>query len=291
MGRRESIDNFTGWLFISPAILVFFVFIFLPMGIALFVSLHKWNLLSAMKFVGFTNYIKMVGYEHFWNSLRVSILYVIGTVPTTIIFALLIAILLNQKIRALSFFRIMIYLPVITSMAAAAVVFIYLFDPEYGFINYVLSMIGIPPLRWLNDRNQALIAVIIVGIWKRVGFNTIILLAGLQNISSVYYDAAKIDGANSLQMTRHITIPLLSPVTFFVTVIQVIASLKVFTSIVIMTNGGPARGTEAIPYYLYKNAFQFHKMGYASAVAYILFVIIFVFTLAQFKFGEKKVHY
>jgi len=291
MQRREKSNTIAGWLMISPPIIIFSVFIFIPMGVALFISLQKWNMLSAMRFIGFGNYTKMFTAEHFWNSLTVSLLYVLGTVPTTVVLSLLIAILLNQKIRALSFFRIMIYLPVITSMAAAAVVFQFLFDPDYGFINYVLSWFGVGPLSWLRDRQQALVAVIIVGIWKRVGYNTIILLAGLQSISSVFYDAARIDGANSFQTMRRITLPLLSPVTFFVTVIQVIASLKVFTSIMVMTEGGPARGTEAIPYYLYKNAFQYHKMGYASAVAYFLFVMIFIFTILQFKFGEKRVHY
>ncbi len=291
MGIREKRNNLLGWLFISPPIIIFGVFIFAPMGVALFVSLHKWNLLSSMKFVGLKNYVRMFHSPSFWNSLRVSLIYVLGTVPTTVIFALILAILMNQKIYGLAFFRIMIYLPVITSMAAAAIVFQYLFEPEFGFVNFVLTSVGLPKMKWLNDPNQALFALIIVGIWKRVGYNTIILLAGLQAIPSVYYEAAKIDGASSSQVVRKITIPLLSPVTFFVTIMQIIASLKVFTSIVVMTEGGPAGGTEAIPYYLYKNAFQYHKMGYASAVAYVLFAIIFVFTLLQFKFGEKRVHY
>ncbi len=291
MGVRERRNNLLGWLFIAPPIVIFTVFIFAPMGVALFVSLHKWNLLSSMKFVGFKNYIKMFHSDSFWNSLRVSLIYVLGTVPTSVIFAMILAILMNQKIYGLAFYRIMIYLPVITSMAAAAIVFQYLFEPEFGFINFVLTSVGLPKMKWLNDPHQALFALIVVGIWKRVGYNTIILLAGLQAIPSVYYEAAKIDGANSYQVVRKITIPLLSPVTFFVTIMQIIASLKVFTSIVVMTEGGPAGGTEAIPYYLYKNAFQYHKMGYASAVAYVLFAIIFIFTLLQFKFGEKKVHY
>ncbi len=291
MGLRERKNNLLGWLFISPPIIVFSVFIFAPMVVALVISFHKWNLLSPMRFVGFKNYVKMFHSDSFLNSLRVSIIYVLGTVPTTVIMAIILAILMNQQIHALSFFRIMIYLPVITSMAAAAIVFQYLFEPNFGLINYVLASIGLPKMKWLNDPNQALLALILVGIWKRVGYNTIILLAGLQGIPSVYYEAAKIDGANSSQVIRKITIPLLSPVTFFVTVMQIIASLKVFTSIVVMTEGGPAGGTDAIPYYLYRNAFVYHKMGYASAVAYVLFAIIFIFTLLQFRFGEKRVHY
>ncbi len=291
MLKKRQIDNIQGWLFITPPLIVFSVFIFIPMGVALFISLQKWNLLSSMRFVGIANYTKMLSSGHFWNSVVVSMLYVLGTVPVSIGLAMIIAIMLNQSIHGVSFFRIMIYLPVITSMAAAAIVFQYLFEPNIGFFNHVLSIFGFPPLQWLNDRHQALVAVIIVGIWKRVGYNTIILLAGLQSIPGYYYDAAMIDGASRFQMVRRITIPLLSSVTFFVTVMQIIASLKVFTSIVVMTEGGPARGTDVLPYYLYKNAFQYHKMGYASAVAIFLFSIIFIFTLLQFRFGEKKVHY
>lgn len=292
MLKKRQIDNIQGWLFITPPLLVFSIFIFIPMGVAFFISLQKWNLLSSMQFVGIANYIKMFGSDHFWNSTMVSLLYVLGTVPISIGLAMIIAIMLNQEgIHGISFFRIMIYLPVITSMAAAAIVFQYLFEPNIGFFNHVLSLVGLPPMQWLNDRHQALIAVIIVGIWKRIGYNAIILLAGLQAIPRYYYEAAMIDGASRVQMVRMITIPLLSSVTFFVTVMQIIASLKVFTSIVVMTEGGPARGTDVLPYYLYKNAFQYHKMGYASAVAIFLFTIIFVFTLLQFKFGEKKVHY
>ncbi len=291
MLNKKQVDNIEGWLFITPPLIIFTIFIFIPMGVALFISLQKWNLLSSMHFIGIANYKKMFLSSHFWNSLAVSLLYVLGTVPVSIGVALIIAIMLNQSLHGISFFRIMIYLPVITSMAAAAIVFQYLFEPNIGYFNHILSVFGLPPLQWLNDRHQALIAVIIVGIWKRVGYNTIILLAGLQSIPRYYYEAAMIDGASRMQMIRKITIPLLSSVTFFVTVMQIIASLKVFTSIVVMTEGGPARGTDVLPYYLYKNAFQYHKMGYASAVAIFLFTIIFIFTLLQFKFGEKKVHY
>jgi len=289
--KKKQVDNIHGWLFITPPLIVFTIFIFIPMGVAFFISLQKWNLLSSMRFIGFANYIKMFSSDHFWNSLKVSLLYVAGTVPVSIGLGLIIAILLNQVMHGVSFYRIMIYLPVITSMAAAAIVFQNLFEPNIGFFNHALSIFGLPPMQWLNDRHQALIAVIIVGIWKRVGYNAIIMLAGLQAIPRYYYEAATIDGASRFQMVRNITIPLLSSVTFFVTVMQIIASLKVFTSIVVMTEGGPARGTDVLPYFLYKNAFQYHKMGYASAAAIFLFTIIFVFTLLQFKFGEKSVHY
>ena len=291
MSRRSRISNLQGWLFIMPAALIFLLFIFAPMGVALFISLQEWNMMSSMEFVGLRNYAEMFQSDHFWNAFRISILYVIGTVPVTVVLGIVLAIMLNSILHAVSLLRIMIYLPVITSMAAAAIVFQYIFEPTFGLANHVLQSLGLPRLMWLNDPTQALVAVVIVGIWKRVGYNTIILLAGLQAIPSYYYEAAIIDGASSLQMIRRITIPLLSAVTFFVTVMQIIASMRVFTSIVIMTSGGPARGTDVLPYFLYRNAFQYFRMGYASAIAYFLFAVIFLFTLLQFTFGEKRVHY
>lgn len=291
MSRRSRINNLQGWLFITPAALIFFLFIFAPMGVALFISLQEWNMMASMEFVGLRNYMEMFQSDHFWNAFRISILYVIGTVPITVALGIVLAIMLNSIVHAVSLLRIMIYLPVITSMAAAAIVFQYIFEPTFGLANHFLQSLGLPRLMWLNDPTQALVAVVIVGIWKRVGYNTIILLAGLQAIPSYYYEAAIIDGASSMQMIRRITIPLLSAVTFFVTVMQIIASMRVFTSIVIMTAGGPARGTDVLPYFLYRNAFQYFRMGYASAIAYFLFAVIFLFTLLQFTFGEKRVHY
>lgn len=291
MSRRAFIQNVQGWLFIMPATLVFLVFVFAPMGVALFVSLHRWNMMAPMEFVGLGNYARMFAAEQFWNAFRVSLLYALGTVPVTVILGLILAVMLNHIVHAIAFLRVMIYLPVITSMAAAAIVFQYIFEPTFGLANHLFVSVGLPRLMWLNDPTQALVAVVIVGIWKRVGYNAIILLAGLQAIPRYYYEAATIDGASSLQMVRRITIPLLSPVTFFVTVMQIIASMRVFTSIVIMTSGGPARGTDVLPYFLYRNAFQYFRMGYASAIAYFLFAVIFLFTLVQFVFGEKRVHY
>jgi len=291
MSRRSRINNLQGWLFIMPAALIFSLFIFAPMGVALFISLQEWNMMASMEFVGLSNYAEMFQSDHFWNAFRISILYVIGTVPVTVALGIVLAIMLNSIVHAVSLLRIMIYLPVITSMAAAAIVFQYIFEPTFGLANHVLQSLGLPRLMWLNDPTQALVAVVIVGIWKRVGYNTIILLAGLQAIPSYYYEAAIIDGASKMQMIRRITIPLLSAVTFFVTVMQIIASMRVFTSIVIMTAGGPARGTDVLPYFLYRNAFQYFRMGYASAIAYFLFAVIFLFTLLQFTFGEKRVHY
>ncbi len=291
MSRRALVQNVQGWLFIMPATLIFLVFVFAPMGVALFVSLHRWNMMAPMEFVGLGNYARMFAAEQFWNAFRVSLLYALGTVPVTVILGMILAIMLNHIVHAIAFLRVMIYLPVITSMAAAAIVFQYIFEPTFGLANHLLVSVGLPRLMWLNDPTQALVAVVIVGIWKRVGYNAIILLAGLQAIPRYYYEAATIDGASSLQMVRRITIPLLSPVTFFVTVMQIIASMRVFTSIVIMTSGGPARGTDVLPYFLYRNAFQYFRMGYASAIAYFLFAVIFLFTLVQFVFGEKRVHY
>ncbi|OGK09473.1 MAG: ABC transporter permease [Candidatus Riflebacteria bacterium RBG_13_59_9] len=291
IGTRQQRNTLAAWLFISVPLLLFLTFYFAPMGVALVTSLHKWNLLSPMRFVGLRNYVALFKAPDFWNALRVTIVYVVGIVPTALVISIVVAILLNERILGLPFFRIMVYLPAITPMAAAALIFVHLLEPDFGLINYVLSFFGIPKLRWLNDPGLALLAVMMVGVWKDIGYNAIIVLAGLQSIPGVYYDAARIDGANRVQIVGRITLPLLSPVIFFIAVVQVIASLQVFTSIKVMTSGGPAGATESIPYYLYNNAFRYSNMGYASAVALVLFVIIFVFTMLQFRFGERKVHY
>ncbi len=283
--------NLTSWLMITPATLLFGVFVFFAMAYALFVSFHSWNMLRPMVFTGLDNYSRAMHSPEFWNSLIVTCVYAVGTLIPSIVLALPVAMLLNQKLAGFPFYRLAIFIPVVTSMAAAAVVWRYLFEPDVGLFNYLLGMAGIPPKEWLDDPSWALPALMMVGIWKRLGYNAVLFLAGLQNIPSSYYEAAEIDGAGRWAKLRHITIPLLSPTTFFVTIMQVIASFKVFVSVQIMTGGGPLNSTDVISNHLYIHAFRYFRMGYASALSYILFLIIFTATLIQFKWGEKKVHY
>jgi len=290
--KRETKDAIKGWFFVTPSLMFQVLFVYLPLAYAFFVSFHRWNMIRPMKYVGLRNYIDLLTSEEFWHSLYVTFIYILGTVPTSVILGLLLALLLNMNwLKGRGLFRTMFYIPVITAMAAAAVVWNWLFEPNVGLINYIMGFFGIAPKKWLNDPHWAIVALIIVGVWKRIGYNMVLFLAGLQTIPRTYYEAAMIDGATTFARFWHITLPLLSPTTLFVTIIQFIASFRVFISVSVMTQGGPARSTEVITYFLYENAFNYLKMGYASAIAVIMFVMMFAFTLLQFKVSQRKVFY
>jgi len=222
----------------------------------------------------------------------VTFLYIIGTVPASVLIGLGLALLLNIKwLKGRGIFRTAFYIPVITSMAAAAVIWAWIFEGNYGLMNQLLSAFGIGPIRWLADPNFTLIALMIVGVWKRIGYNMVLFLAGLQNIPSTYYEAAEIDGAKTWTKLIRITVPLLSPTTLFVVILQFIASFRVFVSVSVMTQGGPARSTEVITFYLYENAFRYLRFGYASAIAVVMFILMMVFTVLQFRISKNRVHY
>lgn len=245
-----------------------------------------------MRWVGFDNYITMFANADFWNSLRITAIYVIGTVIPSVVIGLVLALLLNLKwLKGKGLLRTLFYIPVITSMAAAAVIWGWLFETNYGLVNIMLGWAGINKIAWLSDPNYSLAALMIIGIWKRVGYNMVLFLAGLQAIPSVYYEAADIDGATSFQKTMSITLPLLSPTTLFVFIVQFIASFRVFVSVSVMTRGGPAKSTQVITYYLYENAFRYLKFGYSSAIAVFMFLLMVLFTIIQFRASKKKVFY
>jgi len=219
-------------------------------------------MIRPMKYVVLRNYIDLLTSEEFWHSLYVTFIYILETVPTSVILGLLLALLLSMNwLKGKGLFRTVFYIPVITAMAAAAVVWNWLFEPNVGLINYILGFFGIAPKKWLNDPHWAIVALIIVGVWKRIGYNMVLFLAGHQTIPKTYYEAAMVDGATTFARFWHITLPLLSPTTLFVTIIQFIASFRVFISVSVMTRGGAARSTEVITYFLYENAFNYLKMG------------------------------
>lgn len=282
---------------LSPATIILVIFFYIAMGYCLWISFHRWNMLRPMRWIGLDNYLTALHSGEFWNSVRITFIYVVVAVPACVILGLLVALLLNQILHARGFYRLMFFLPVITSMVVAAIIWKWLFDPDVGLINYILYSLHFPDshwLQWLRDpKGGALSAVLVVGIWKRVGYNAVIFLAGLQGIPRRYHEAATIDGAGTLSKFRHITVPLLSPTTFFVIVLQVISAFRVVVSVFVMTEprGGPAKSTNVLVYYLYDNAFHYFRMGYASSIAYVVLILILVFTLLQFKFGEKTVHY
>jgi multiple sugar transport system permease protein len=205
--------------------------------------------------------------------------------------ALLIALLLSQDIRGVSFWRALFFLPSISSLVAVAMVWEWLYHPEFGLVNYALRLLGLDPLGWLTDPSTALISVMIVNIWLGVGYQMVIFLAGLKSIPAAFYESALVDGAGAWQRFRYVTLPLLRPTTFFILVTSIIASFQVFALVFVMTEGGPLNRTDVVVYHIYKNAYDYLKMGYASAMAWILFLVILAATWLQFRFVGKKVSY
>ncbi|MBS4219056.1 sugar ABC transporter permease [Bacillus sp. FJAT-49711] len=281
-------ESFWGYVFITPIMIGFFLFMLYPLLASLSLSLTKSDGITPATFIGIKNYQMLITDERFINSLLVTLVYVVGTVPMGVALALLVALLLNQKIRFIHLYRTAYFIPYITSMVAVATVWKWLYNTDYGLINGFLSQLGLFEPPWLSKQGWAMLSIIIMSIWKGLGFNLVIFLAGLQNISPSMYEAAKIDGANAFQRFFYITIPLLRHTTLFVMVMAIIGSFQVFDQVFVMTNGGPANSTSVIVYYVYQNAFLFFKQGYASAMAYVLFAIIFVATWIQLKISNRK---
>lgn len=274
-----SNENFVGWAFISLNFIGYILFKLIPLVLALGLSFSKWNVaasLDKLEIVGLSNYIRMVRDPVFWISVKNTVLYALVMVPIAIFLALVFGVILNKYVFGKGILRLAFYLPNISSMVAVSMVWMVLFIPSYGPINEMLRSIGIAnPPRWLNGTATSLLSIIIVGIWQRIGYNIIIVLAGLQGISESLYEAAKIDGANAVQQFFSITLPELSSTMFFLTIISFINSFQVFTSVQVMTKGGPGNSSSVLVYYLYKKAFQENEMGYASAMSWALFILVF----------------
>lgn len=250
-------------------------------------------MLTQPRFVGFQNYaLLLTNDKTFALVLKNTVIFVLGTVPTRVILGLVFALVLVRNIPFRTFFRAAVFFPVIVPTVAAAMVFRWIFNADFGLLNEFLYNIGISNLpRWLSDPKWALIAIVILSVWKDVGFSAVLFMAGLQGIPSSLYEAAHLDGANSWKSFVYITMPLLSPTTFFVIVINVISSFQVFDQAYVLTGGGPGNATNTIVYYIYSNAFQWFKMGYASAIAWVLFGIIFLATFVQFRYQKRWVYY
>jgi multiple sugar transport system permease protein len=283
--------GFWGMVFISPWLLGFLVFTAGPMLASLYLSLCKYDL-HTMTFVGTKNYEVLLTKDPlFWKSLQNTALYALFSVPLGLAGSLGIALLLNQKIKGMPIFRTLFYLPSLVPAVAAALVWQWIFHPDSGILNYGLAFFGIKGPAWLQDPNTALASLIIMSLWGIGGGRMIIFLAGLQGISDELYEAASLDGAKGWMIFRHVTLPMLSPTIFFNSVLGIIGSFQVFTSAYVMTNGGPDNATMMYVLYLYNNAFRYFKLGKASAMAWILFAILLVFTVIQFKNSSKWVYY
>ncbi|MGY4691070.1 carbohydrate ABC transporter permease [Salibacterium sp. K-3] len=283
-------ENLAGYLFVAPMLIGTTILIIIPIIIALVVSFTDWVFISgfeSLNFVGLENFRTMVQDEPFIQSV-VNNFWLILAVPLTMALSLVLAVIINKHVYFKGFFKVVYFMPYISSIVAIAIVYQLLFHPTYGPINEFLMSVGIDnPPKWLADSNWALISVIMITVWTSIGFNLIIYLAGLQNIPSDLYEAADMDGASALVKFRNITIPMLSPTTFFLLITGIIYSFKSFELIVVLTEGGPGYSTSVIVYYLYEQAFENLKSGYASAIAITLLGILLIITAVQW-LGQKK---
>lgn len=282
------------WLFylcISPWLIGFFIWTAGPMVYSFYLSLTTWDLFTEPQWVGLYNYQDLLtDNPDFWQSLKVTAIYSFVSVPLSLVVALALALLLNSKVRGIAFFRTLFYLPSVLPAIAVAVLWIWVFNPSYGILNILLALVGIEGPKWLGDPNWALPALIVMSLWS-LGGSMIIFLAGLKGISSTLYEAAELDGANKRQQLFSITIPQLTPTIFFNLVMSIIGSFQVFTQAYAMTKGGPQKATLFYMYYLFDMAFIKFRMGYASALAWVLFIIILVFTLLVIRSSTLWVYY
>lgn len=276
-------ENIAGWVFILPAVLGTFIFIIIPVVCSFGLSFAKWDLLNPIEFVGFDNYREIftepLFYKIFWNT----IVFALSTSVFGVIIPLILACILNSKIRGSEFYKTAYFLPFITPMIVIGVIWEWIFDPNIGLLKYF-------HINWLYDSHYAMTALIIISVWKLIGYNMVIFLSALSGISQSIFEASKIDGANAFQTFKNVTVPLLSPTIFFVVIITAISSFQVFDLIYLMTQGGPLDSTNVLVYAVYKNAFEYFNAGKASAIAYVLFVIILILTLIQWNLRKKLVY-
>ena len=287
LARREERAFY---LFVAPWILGFLLFTAWPMIYSLYLSFLKWDFIGKQKFIGWDNYEKLFKDKVVIQSLKVTFIYTFTSVPLGMVFALLLALLLNQQVKGLSIFRTLFYMPSLVSGVANAVLWIWMFNPEFGVLNNILGALGIHGPNWIYDKNWALPSLILMSLWS-VGGSMLIYLSGLQGIPTELYEAAEMDGANSFHRFIHVTLPMMTPVIFFNLVMNMIGAFQVFTEGYTMTEGGPSYATMFYVLYLYNNAFKNFKIGYASAQAWLLFFIIMFFTALVFKSSNLWVFY
>ena len=290
VGRAKLRESLEGYLFTSPFLIGFLVFTAFPMLYAVWLSFHKWNLIGTPTFVGLDNYVKALTHPTALLSLYNSAFYTFFAVPIQLILSFTLALALTQAIRFRDLYRAGFYLPIIVPLVASAVVWQRVFHPEFGILNEVLGWFGIPPAKWLFQRELAKPAFIIMSFWM-IGRQMVIFIAGLGNIPQSLYEAASIDGAGPVRRLFSIVIPLMTPLIFYNCVIAIVNSFQIFVPALIMTDGGPENATLFAVLNIYREGFQFFNMGYAAALSWELFVIVIGFTIAQFGIGQKWVYY
>lgn len=284
-------DNLEGYAFIAPALFGFLAFLAYPIFSSIFISMFDWNLLTEAKWVGLNNYAKLFTDEVFLISLLNTIKWVIVYVPASILLSFILALAAELPLKGIAVFRTFYYLPVIAPLLVISLLFAWMYNPEFGVINYVLSKIGLPQVPWLTEPNIAIFSIALMTTWKKAGYNMVIFLAGLKGIPQSLYEASEIDGITPLQKIWYIKIPLLMPAIYYIVVMAVIDAFQVFGEIIMMTQGGPGYSTYTMAFYMYNNAFKYNQMGYASAISLVMTVIILAVTIVQNFVLGKKVQY
>jgi multiple sugar transport system permease protein len=288
MAWRKARQRLIPYMFVLPQLSLFLVFMFFPLGYALFISFHDWDMVGQPTFIGVANFVRLANDQVFWFALRNTLVYVAGTVPLSIGAGLMLANALNRPMRGRSIFRSVFFLPVVVSAVVTALAATWIFNDNYGLLNRLLIFIGFAPVNWLSSPGWSMVSLILTTIWLRLGFCMTIYLAALQTIPSALYEAARIDGANKLQLFFTVTIPMLGPTTLFLTIICVIYSFHVFDLIFVMTGGGPGYSTIVLVQYIYNMAFQTSEMGYACAIGMALFALILFFTIVRWATSRRS---
>ena len=288
--RRLRFGNrggLAGYFFVAPSIAFLFVFVILPVLGALYYSFNRYDLMNSPEFIGFKNYAGLFSDTRYPRAVLNTLLYTFGTVPSGTIISLLLAMLINRQIRGMYTFRALFYMPVVSSFVSVSLIWLWMYEPQFGLLNEALELLGLPRLKWLRSPDTSMLAIVIMSVWKNMGLNMVIYLAGLQGIAPHLYEAAQIDGAGRVSAFFRITLPMLAPTTFFVVIMFFIHALQMFVQVLIMTAtsgsfgdlGGPIDSTITVVVLIYENGFWFLKMGYASAMSFVLVLVIGAVTL------------
>jgi sn-glycerol 3-phosphate transport system permease protein len=292
VGRSERQSLVHALLYLVPSIIIFVAFVFYPLVKSFLLSLHQTDLMGVETvFIGGKQYVDLFTVGHFSRNIWLTLLFALGTVIPSTMISLVLAYMANWRLKGMAFFHTVFASPLVIAVASASMIWMMLYNSSTGVLNYLLSQVGMSPVKWLTDPNLALLSLIIVAIWRSLGFNTIILLSGLQSIPESLYESARLDGAGPWRLFKDITLPLVSPKLFFVFVVSMINALQTFGEINILTQGGPVGATDVMVYSIYREAFFNFNYGFASAQAIVLFFIIFALTLLQFLVLERKVFY
>ena len=299
--RRLGLGNrggLAGYVFVAPSIIFLIAFVILPIIAALFYSFTDYDLMKAPRLAGLKNYKNLFDDARILPSIKNTLYFAFGTVPTGIVTSLLLAVLINRQIRGIYTFRALFYLPVVSSFVSVSLIWLWMYEPNFGLFNEGLEALGLPRSKWLRSAQTAMLAIIIMSVWKNMGLNMVIYLAGLQGVPAHLYEASEIDGAGRLSQFFRVTVPLLAPTTFFVVIVYFIGALQMFVQVYVMTQGGrpgewggPLDSTITVVVLMYANAFEYLKMGYAAAIACALFVVIGIVTVINARLLSYDIGY